>query len=127
MPRVRIESLLTVNGTVSKKIMNTVMDVIVEILKLLPDDRTVSYQAFKTGHFQMKPPYHLFIEISLFKGRSSVVKKKLYKAIVERLEEKHDIKPDTVMIMLNEQPRENWALRGGIGADEIHFDYTIEQ
>ena len=125
MPRVRIETTEQLSSEAATALMNDVTGVMVETFGLASDDRTVSFTSYPPGMFLMKPPYCLFIEILLFRGRSTAVKKKFYRALVTAIEKKHAIPPERIMIVLNEQPRENWALRGGIAADEIDFDYTI--
>lgn len=126
MPRIKIETVNEVDYAISRKIMDNVMDAVVGVLNLAPDDRTISFCSYQPDLFVMKPPYQYYIEIHLFTGRSHRVKKQLYRAIVEILHEKHGIGKETVMIQLNEQPRENWGLRGGTPADEIDFDYRID-
>ncbi|MBD8387111.1 tautomerase family protein [Dysgonomonas sp. BGC7] len=74
----------------------------------------------------MKPPYEILIEIILFSGRTDRAKADLYKKIVEKLGARHSIKGETVFIILNEQPKENWGIRGGKPALEINFDFDIE-
>ena len=125
MPRVRIETAAPMERDTSLSLIHHVMNAIGEVLSLVPDDRTVSFTAYEPEFFRMKPPYKLFIEISLFSGRSKATKKKLYRTIVDRLYHEHGIDVNSVMILLNEQPRENWGLRGGIPGDEISFDYQI--
>lgn len=126
MPRVRIESALPVENTTAVAIMKSVMDATVETLKLVSDDRTISFNSYEPGLFTMKPPYTLFVEISLFRGRSKATKKSLYQNILERLHTQCGIDKPAVMILLNEQPKENWGLRGGIPGDEISYDYQVE-
>lgn len=126
MPRVRIESVKSIDHSAAKAIMNSVMDAIVETLKLVPDDRSVSFISYKPELFTMKPPYWLFIEIALFSGRSKAIKKLLYQNILQRLHIQCGVDKQSVMIMLNEQPKENWGLRGGIPGDEIDLDYQVE-
>jgi phenylpyruvate tautomerase PptA (4-oxalocrotonate tautomerase family) len=126
MPRIRIESATRFDESTSRKLMDDVTDAVAVTLNLVADDRTVSFTSYGPGQFVMKPPYQLYIEIILFAGRTRAVKKQLYEAIVNTLHEKHGIERKTVMIQLNEQPRENWGLRGGIPADEIDFDYRID-
>ncbi len=107
--------------------MNDVMDAIVEELCLLPDDRTVSIDIRDPELFVMKPPYSYFIEIMLFAGRGAETKKRLFRAIVDVMRERHGIDGREIMIMLNEQPRGNWGLRGGVSGDELVFGYSIER
>jgi phenylpyruvate tautomerase PptA (4-oxalocrotonate tautomerase family) len=127
MPRVKIQTNVTLTIERRRLLLSTVLDAVVTALELVPDDRTGSVHVFDEAAFCMKPPYRYFIEICLFAGRSKPLKKRLYATLVEQLKKHMGIQPETVMIMLNEQPRENWGLRGGSPADEINFDYTIEQ
>jgi phenylpyruvate tautomerase PptA (4-oxalocrotonate tautomerase family) len=126
MPRVKIETTQPLDRTSARELMDDVMDVIVKELLLLPDDRNVSFVAHDPDFFRMKPPYSFFIEIALFRGRSKEVKSRLYQAIVGVLLRKHRIDPGAVMIVLNEQPRENWGLRGGLRGDEIDLGYRVD-
>ncbi|MBN1578044.1 MAG: tautomerase family protein [Chitinispirillaceae bacterium] len=126
MPRVRIESVIPLEKAMARALMVDVTDAVVEALRLPPDDRTVSFVTHDPELFRMKPPYQLFIEIALFLGRTKAAKKRLYQTILYRLSEKHGIDSGSVMILLNEQPRENWALRGGIPGDEIDLGYRVD-
>jgi len=125
MPRIRIESTRKLEPHAAGELMNTVAETVVTTLALASDDQSVSFTSFEPEMFRMKPPYCLFIEILLFAGRSSDTKKRLYRSIVEAIERKHGIAADRIMIVMNEQPRENWGLRGGKSADEINFEYKI--
>ncbi|MEC7119952.1 MAG: tautomerase family protein [Pseudomonadota bacterium] len=71
-----------------------------------------------------QPTRYTVISISAFQGRSLEAKRKLYKGIVKRLA-LFGIPPDHTKIILNEVPRENWGLRGGIPASEIEFNFDI--
>ena len=126
MPRIKIETFLQLERSKAHQLMNVTMDAVVAVLELIPDDRTISFTVHERDFFTMKPPYEIFIEIALFRGRSHLKKKQLYQTIVQRLFEKCGIEKDRILIMLNEQPRENWGLRGGVPGDEISFDYRIE-
>jgi phenylpyruvate tautomerase PptA (4-oxalocrotonate tautomerase family) len=127
MPRVRIEITDTLKNIDKKALMNDIMDAVVDGLKIVADDRNVSLVSYEDGLFCMKPPYCVFIEILMFCGRSKAVKKELFQSIVNRVSEHHSIGKECIMIVLNEQPRENWGLRGGIPGDEINFNYVIER
>jgi phenylpyruvate tautomerase PptA (4-oxalocrotonate tautomerase family) len=126
MPRVKIESTVPIERTLAQALMDDVMDAIVATLHIPSDDRNISFVTYESEMFRMKPPYQFFIEIALFFGRSSETKKLLYRAILDRLSEKHGIEGRSVMIFLNEQPRENWGLRGGISADDIDLGYRVD-
>lgn len=127
MPRIRIETTVQIARPQAAALMKDVMDAIVEALSLLSDDRTVSIDIRDPALFVMKPPYRYFIEIMLFAGRSAEAKKRLFKAIINVMGDRHGIDGREVMIMLNEQPRGNWGLRGGVSGDELVFGYSIEK
>lgn len=112
-----IESLL--------KLKNSVMDSVVEVLQLPDDDRNIRLIEYKHDYFQMKPPCQILIEISLFKGRTTETKRKLYKTIVDSLSS-INIEKEEVLIFLNEQPLENWGVRGGFSADEIDLGFNVD-
>ena len=86
MPTVKIELLIGKDRQTLIKIRDFVMDQVVEILQLPADDRNVRLIEYQTELFQMKPPYEILIEISLFTGRTKETKRKLFQTIVDRLE-----------------------------------------
>ena len=102
------------------------MDSVVEILQLPADDRNVRLIEHQPELFQMKPPYEILIEISLFTGRTKETKRKLFQTIVDRLESNVLIDKNKVFIVLNEQPAENWGVRGGIPADELDLGFKVK-
>jgi len=61
----------------------------------------------------------------LFTGRTKETKSQLFQLIVKRLNDKLGIDPQTVFMVLNEQPLENWEVRGGISAADIQFGLKI--
>lgn len=126
MPTVKIELKIGRDIQTLTKIRDLVMDSVVEILKLPTDDRNVRMIEYQPHLFQMKPPYEILIEISMFAGRTKNTKSELYKTIVERLELHGLIEKEKVLITLIEQPLENWGVRGGIPADEIDFGFHVK-
>lgn len=123
MPTVKIELKQGKEIHTLIKIRDIVMDAVVEILQLPSDDRNVRVIEYNPDLFQMKPPYEVLIEISMFAGRTKNTKKKLYGTIAERLDENGLIARDKILITLHEQALENWGVRGGIPADEITLGF----
>ncbi|HEY9122719.1 MAG TPA: tautomerase family protein [Bacteroidales bacterium] len=101
------------------------MDAVVEILQLPADDKNIRVLEYEPEYFQMKPPYEMLIEISMFAGRTKETKKKLFQTIVNNLSAKGLISKEKVFILLNEQPMENWGVKGGIPADDINLGFKI--
>jgi phenylpyruvate tautomerase PptA (4-oxalocrotonate tautomerase family) len=125
MPTVKIELSAGRDRQALIKIKDLVMDSIVESLQLPPDDRNVRLIEYQPELFQMKPPYEVLIEISMFAGRTKVTKRRLYQTIVDKLELNGLIEKKKVLISLNEQPLENWGTRGGIPADELDLGFKV--
>ena len=74
----------------------------------------------------MKAPYSIIIEISMFSGRTLETKKKLYQTIVNTLSDKMKIAKKEIFIVVSEQPKENWGVRGGIAACDLDIGFKIE-
>ena len=125
MPTVKIELSEGKDRQTLLCLRDAVMDSVVEILKLPSNDRNIRLIEYQQDFFQMKPPYEILIEISMFSGRTKETKKKLYQTIVEQLERNCSIKKEKILIILNEQPLENWGGRGGISADEMDLGFKV--
>ena len=125
MPTVKIELLKGRDKPDLIKIRDLVLDAVVESLKLKSNDRNIRLIEYEEGFFQMKPPYEVLIEISMFTGRTKETKRKLYQTIVKKLENSGLVNKETVFIILNEQPLENWGVKGGIPADEIDLGFKV--
>ena len=126
MPLVKIETIKGHDREFLQTLMNSTMDSIRDVLMLPANDRNIRLIEYERDLFVMKKPYQYIIEITLFSGRSTNTKKALYKNIVRVLEEKYAVKKEEVFIVLNEQPLENWGLRGRKSASEINLDFKVD-
>jgi phenylpyruvate tautomerase PptA (4-oxalocrotonate tautomerase family) len=126
MPVVKIELQTGRDKQTLIKLKDLVMDSVVESLQIPADDRNIRLIEYQPEFFQMKPPYEILIEITLFTGRTKDTKRKLYQSIADRLESIALIDKRKVFIILNEQIAENWAIRGGIPADEIDLGFKVK-
>jgi 4-oxalocrotonate tautomerase family enzyme len=126
MPLIKIDIEKGQNKDFLISLMQLTMDCAQEILKLPSDDRNIRLMEYDKGLFFMKPPYRLIIEISMFSGRTIDTKRKLYQLIVNTLNDKLGIDKNEVFILINEQPKENWGVRGGIPASEIDLGFKVE-
>jgi phenylpyruvate tautomerase PptA (4-oxalocrotonate tautomerase family) len=125
MPTVKIELKKGRDKQTLLKIRDLVLDSVVESLKLPADDRNIRLIEYEPEFFQMKPPYEMLIEITMFSGRTKETKKRLYQTIVEKLDSNGLMNKNKVFIILNEQPAENWGIHGGIPADEIDLGFKV--
>lgn len=127
MPSTRIETRSGWLGARKKDFIEAVQAALVEGI-LIPDrDRCVRLLEFDEDSVIVPPdvePNYTVIEISLFSGRSIEAKRRLYKALVERLAP-FGLAPRDIKIILHEVPRENWGLRGLPGS-EIELDFKVE-
>lgn len=118
MPLIRIELKEGRGKAGILKLRDLVMDCVVNELKIPDDDRNIRVIEYREDYFQMKPPYEILIEISMFSGRTREIKNRLFQSLVNTLEDKLGIGKEKIFILLNEQPHENWGIRGGIPADQ---------
>jgi 4-oxalocrotonate tautomerase family enzyme len=126
MPLVKIEIAKGKSNEYLSDLMQVTMNCVQEVLQLPSDDRNIRLNEFEKDHFFTKPPYSIIIEITLFSGRTVETKRKLYQMIVDRLQHKLEINKQEVFVVLNEQPKENWGIRGGIPASDLDPGFKIE-
>ena len=108
------------------KLMSVTMSSVQQALQLPDDDRNIRIMEYEPYLFTMKKPYRLIIEISMFAGRTVVAKKLLYQLIVTNLSETLSFEKNEIFILINEQPKENWGVRGGIPANEIELGFKVD-
>ena len=53
-------------------------------------------------------------------GRNIETKRELYKNIVNDIEEKTVFNRENVFIFINEQPEDNWGVKGGMPLSDIN-------
>lgn len=126
MPLVKIETIKGRDRKFLLLLMDSVMNSVQSVLALPADDRNIRLIEYDQELFVMKEPYKYLIEITLFSGRTLNTRKALYANIVSTLEEKAGIRKEEVFIVLNEQPPENWGVRGGTAASDIILDFKVE-
>lgn len=126
MPLIKIEIEKGNNKAFLKSLMKIVMDSVQKILMLPADDRNIRLMDYERDFFSMKPPYKIIVEISMFSGRTIETKRLLYQTITEKLNELIGVNKDAIFILINEQPKENWGVRGGKPASEVDLGFKVE-
>jgi len=126
MPLVKINIAKGKDRDFLLSLIKETMNSIQQSLQLPEDDRNIRLTEYGSDFFQMKAPYKILIEISMFSGRTTKTKKKLYKSLVGSLKEKLGINPLEIFILINEHPTENWGVRGGVAASDIKLDFKVE-
>jgi 4-oxalocrotonate tautomerase family enzyme len=125
MPVVKIELAKGKSKEFKRIFMDAVHESMVETLKIPANDKNIRLMDYDADCFDTKPPYQYFIEIIMFSGRTKETKSKLFRSLVDKLHDKLNIDPQSVFIVINEQPTENWGIRGGISASDVQLDFTV--
>jgi 4-oxalocrotonate tautomerase family enzyme len=129
MPLVKVEILKGKSSEYKKALMDGIHSALVEAIKIPDDDRMQRLYELGYENFEIassKTENITLIEITMFAGRSSEAKKKLFKGIVENLAKAPGINGNDITIVLNEPPLENWGIRGGKPANEVNIGFKIE-
>lgn len=129
MPLVKIEMLKGKPAAYRKTLLDEVHQALVESIKIPDSDRNQKILEYPEENFEIQPgrtKNAVFIEISLFEGRSPEAKKTLYQNIVRRLEKELKIDPADVLILLHEEPMHNWAIRGGLPAGGVNPGFQVK-
>jgi 4-oxalocrotonate tautomerase family enzyme len=125
MPLVNVNIIKGESVEFLSKLLNVTMDAIQIALQLPNDDRNIRVIEYEPYLFVMKSPYRIIVEVSMFSGRTLEAKKKLYDEVVSNLSERLGFNRNEIFILVNEQPLENWGIRGGIPASEINLDFKV--
>lgn len=125
MPTVKIDIKKGRSKDFKRIFMDSVHESMMETLMIPADDKNIRLMEYDPDCFDSKPPYEYFIEFIMFAGRTKETKSKLFKSIVEKLHDKLGVAPESVFIVINEQPTDNWGVRGGISASDIKLDFKV--
>ncbi|UFS77669.1 tautomerase family protein [Tardiphaga sp. 37S4] len=110
------------------EVIEAVQSAMLAALKIPDWDRDVTVGTYSetqrivpTGRSQ----HFTRVEITMFAGRSIETKRSLYKTIVQNLGAL-GVPELEIKIVLNEQPLENWGVRGGLPASEIELSFKVD-
>ena len=126
MPFVTISLFKGKTPEFRKRISDEIHNALVECFKIKDWDYNHKIREYDKADWivpEGKSETYVLIEMCVFPGRTKETKKKLYIDIVTRLQAM-GIPKDEVFILLIEQPMENWAIRGGLSADDVDLGYT---
>ena len=127
MPLVTIETRQGVTPALKRGMFDAVHEALVACFRIPDHDRTQRLVQHAPEDFEAPPgrgPRYTIITIAAFAGRSVDAKRALYKTIVDRFEVLGVPRLD-VFILLHEQPRENWGLRGGIAGSDVELGFEV--
>lgn len=121
MPLVRISLLAGKPESHLQKIGDVVHRAMVETINVPAQDRFQLITEHSKSQFIYDPSYLnirrsddlIMIQITLNQGRTTEMKKALYKTIAELLEKELNRRKEDVLINLVEVPKENWSFGNG--------------
>lgn len=130
MPSVLIEVRKQYSQQQEIALIDAVHLALQEAFKILPHDKNVRLMIHEPHRFacppnRSQPELYTHISIDCFAGRSVDAKRKLYRLIVDKLEE-FGIPKDHVKILLREISAENWGIRGGQAGSDVELGFKVD-
>lgn len=128
MPLVKLEIIKGKSNEYKKAILDGIHDALVEAIKIPDYDRNQRLYELDSINFEKslnKTENITLIEITMFKGRSTESKRKIYAKITENLANSPGIDGNDLIIVIHEPPLQNWGIRGGKMASEVDLGYKI--
>jgi phenylpyruvate tautomerase PptA (4-oxalocrotonate tautomerase family) len=107
-------------------VLDAVHGSLVESLQVPDDDPKVwvTEQPRQLVHPASRNRPDIFIQVTLFSGRSLQTKQRLHDEIAKRLEAA-GIPPASVGVVMLESPRENWSV-AGVPSDQVDLGFQVE-
>jgi phenylpyruvate tautomerase PptA (4-oxalocrotonate tautomerase family) len=127
MPLVTISILEGNSVEFNNKIHAAIHSALVSAFKIPEWDYNQKINEYNRNNWKIpdgKTDKFISIEVFVYPGRKKETKKKLYEEIVTNLEAVGINRNDAVILLI-EQPLENWGIRGGVPADEIDLGFKI--
>ncbi len=128
MPNVLIEIRQGRSPGEKRALLDAVHLALVEALKIPDHDRTQRVREYPPQDFEVPPgrsDRYTLVEITMFSGRSLEAKRRLYKALTDRLAAVGTSASD-VKIVLLEVPLQDWGLHGQPASDvDLGFEVSV--
>ena len=127
MPLIRVEIREGWPAAAKAGLLDAIHAAAVEALRIPDEDRTQILTEYPAEAFQIPPgkgDRFTLVEITMFAGRSLDAKRRLYRAVVRNLG-RLGIPPSDVVIVLHEEPLENWGIRGGTPASDVDLGFEV--
>jgi phenylpyruvate tautomerase PptA (4-oxalocrotonate tautomerase family) len=126
MPLVHVHLRAGRTAAEKKAILDALHAAFVEALKIPAADRNQLVHEYAPEDFEARyGPDGVFVEATVFPGRSLDAKRKLYRLLIENLQ-RAGIPKDRVLAVLHEPPLENWGIRGGQAACDVQLGFKID-
>jgi phenylpyruvate tautomerase PptA (4-oxalocrotonate tautomerase family) len=128
MPLVTIETRRGLPPGLKRGMLDAVHEALVASFRIPDHDRTQRVVEHAPEDFEVPPgrgPRYTLVTIAAFAGRSLDAKRALYKAIADRFEALGVPRLD-VLVLLQEEPRENWGMRGGVAGCDVELGFDVK-
>jgi phenylpyruvate tautomerase PptA (4-oxalocrotonate tautomerase family) len=130
MALARIEILEGRSSDEKREMVHAVRAALSEALRAPTEDPLVRLVEYPSDQFTLPYPdrhseRYTLVEVTMFAGRSTDTKRRLYEAIVRRLAEL-DVPASDVLIVLHEPSMENWGVNAGIPASEVNVGFKVD-
>lgn len=130
MALARVEVLAGRSASEKRQLVDAVRAALSTALQAPADDPVVRLTEYQEGEFSVPYPdrhsdRYLLIEVTMFAGRSMAAKRRLYQEVIGRLSTL-GVRPLDVLIVLQEQPMENWGVDGGRPASEVDVGFKVD-
>jgi 4-oxalocrotonate tautomerase len=121
MPLARIDLAQGKSADYRKTIGDVVYDAMVETLKAPKDDRFQVITEHPADSFIFDPNYLgiarskdcVFVQLTLNEGRTVDQKRAFYKAVMQGLHQRLNLRPEDLLVNLVEVKKENWSFGNG--------------
>lgn len=121
MPLARIDLAQGKSADYRKTIGDVVYDAMVETLKAPKDDRFQVITEHAADSFIFDPNYLgiarskdcVFLQLTLNEGRTVEQKRAFYKAVMNGLNQRLNLRPEDLLVNLVEVRKENWSFGNG--------------
>ena len=124
----RIDVLQGLPPEERRGVIDAVHAALVEALEVPADDPTVRLVEHRPENVRMPPDRsdrYTVVEVTMFAGRSTHAKRRLYRAVVRNLDA-CGVPSDDVLVVLHEPGIENWGVHGGSPASDVDVGFKVD-
>jgi len=128
MSQVKIYGIRTHLDPIKTKLSHVIHQCVVEVLQFPADKKAHRFFPLDKEDFFYpvgRTDSYTIIELIMITGRAVETKKKLVRALFDRIHSECGLAHADIEICILESPAHNWGFRGMHG-DEIQLNYTIE-
>jgi phenylpyruvate tautomerase PptA (4-oxalocrotonate tautomerase family) len=128
MPIITMETRRGLPPELKRGMLDAVHEALVACFRIPDHDRTQRFVEHAREDFDIPPgrgERYTLVTIVAFAGRTVDAKRALYRTIADRLEALGIPRLD-VLIVLQEEPMENWGVRGGVAGCDVDFGFKIQ-